>query len=80
MPLVIAPGSEISFRAGTPRLVRVGESLRARGVDSADLTRALANRPSGKEYYLDAVQVAHEGNAVFAAAILQRFLSITFGG
>lgn len=77
MPLVIAPGSEIAFRAGTPRLVRAGESLRARGVDSADLTRVLADRPSGREYYLDAVHVAHEGNAVLAAAIVQHLLSIT---
>lgn len=75
MPQIVVPGSELAFRAGTPRLVRASESLRAQGVDSNDLTTILNRQPTGREYFLDAMHVAHEGNAVVADAISRQILT-----
>jgi lysophospholipase L1-like esterase len=69
MPLIVVPGSSVAFREGTPRLRAASSELRAAGVKSFELTDALSEREPGEELYLDAVHVAHAGNARLAKII-----------
>jgi hypothetical protein len=76
MPLVVVPGTQTAFRQGLPALRGVVAELQAEGIESVDLSMALADRTvAGVEYYLDAMHVAEAGNEKLAGLIADRLLA-----
>jgi len=73
-PLVTAPGVDIAFREGYPRLRAVASELAAYGVVFYDVSDALDGREIGNEVYLDFCHINHEGNRLVA----QRLMDVYF--
>ncbi len=73
-PLVTAPGVDIAFREGYPRLRNVAAELEATGVTFHDISDALDGRNPGNEVFLDFCHLNHEGNRIIA----QRMMNVYF--
>ncbi len=73
-PLQTAPGLELAFHEGYPRLQRVSTELARKGIAFHDISDALDDRPAGSEIFLDFCHVNHEGNRLVA----QRMMDIYF--
>ncbi len=73
-PLVTAPGVDIAFREGYPRLRSVATELENDGVAYYDISDALDGRKPGHEVFLDFCHLNHEGNRIIA----QRMMDVYF--
>ena len=73
-PLQTAPGLELAFQNGYPRLEQVAEELSGQGIEYYDISDAFDGRPAGTEVLLDFCHVNHEGNRLVA----QRMMDIYF--
>lgn len=73
-PLVTAPGVDIAFREGYPRLLGVAKELETDGVAFYDISDALDGRQPGNEVLLDFCHLNHEGNRMIA----QRMMDVYF--
>ncbi len=72
-PLQTAPGLELAFREGYPRLQRVASELASEGIAYHDIRDAFDGRPAGVEVYLDFCHLNHEGNKLVAQRMMQTY-------
>lgn len=72
-PLVTAPGVDIAFREGYPRLRAVAAELAADGIAFYDISDALDGRAEGDEVYLDFCHINHEGNRLVARRLMDAY-------
>lgn len=73
-PLQTAPGLELAFKEGYPRLRRVATGLLGEGIEYHDISDSFDGRPTGSEVLLDFCHVNHEGNRLVA----QRMMEVYF--
>jgi hypothetical protein len=72
-PLQTAPGLELAFQNGYPRLEGVAEELLGKGIEYHDISDAFDERPAGSEVYLDFCHVNHEGNRLIARRMMDSY-------
>ncbi len=72
-PLQTAPGLELAFRSGYPRLDRAAQELEESGIAYIDISDAFDDRPAGNEVLLDFCHVNHEGNRLVAKRMMDSY-------
>ena len=72
-PLQTAPGLELAFQMGYPRLEQVAKELSGSGIEYHDISDAFDGRPAGTEVLLDFCHVNHEGNRLIAQRMMETY-------
>ena len=72
-PLINAPGIEVAFEAGYPRLRMAAAQLAESGVAFFDISDALDARQADQQVFLDFCHINHEGNRLVAQRMMDVF-------
>jgi len=72
-PLQTAPGLELAFQKGYPRLDQVAKELSMQDIEYYDISDAFDGRPAGTEVLLDFCHVNHEGNRLVARRMMNMY-------